>query len=98
MSDLDEILDIKTEELKEKAFNEFLSFKDNVDGFTVNHKGKSYVFEVHAYKSNNGIKIMVECARNMFFLSMFGKAKYFYVHQDGRVKNITGIEFETLPP
>ena len=97
MSQLEEILDTKTQELKKRAFNEWASLRNNFDCFTTNYRGESYVFEVHVYKSGDGFKIMVECARNVFFLSMFGKAKYFYIYQDGRVKDISGIEFEELP-
>jgi hypothetical protein len=97
MSKLDQILDLKTQELKSKLFNELSSFVNNVECFSANYEGKSYSFEVHVYKSGDGLKVMVECSRNIFLLRMFGKAQYFYIYKDGKVKDISGNEFEELP-
>ena len=97
MSRLEEILNLKTQELKNRSFNELISLINNVECFTANYKAKSYTFEVHAYKSGDGLKIMVECSRNIFLLRMFGKAQYFYIYKDGRVKDISGNEFEEMP-
>lgn len=94
MSKLEEILNSKTQELKDRSFDELSSLTNNIECFSVNHKNKSYSFEVHVYESDDGLKVMIECSRNIFLLRMFGKAQYFYIYKNGKVKDISGNEFE----
>lgn len=92
-SKLDEILELKTEEIMKRSFDELLKLVNNVECFVADRNKQSYSFEVHVYKFNNSLKVMVECSRNIFFLRMFGKQKYFSIDDGGRTQNISGEEF-----
>ncbi len=91
MSLLKEILEIKTEEFKNKSYDELSTFIDKTGHFKIMHKGKSFVFEIHAYKKDEELRIMVECSKEIFFFGHFGRAKYFSINKSGELKDIEGF-------
>ena len=96
MSILEEILDIKTEELKKKTYEEFMALPDNFLGFTAIYKSKSFYFEVHLIKKDNEILVRIQCSRNIPILRCFSLAKYFSISETGAVKDIPGEVYECM--
>lgn len=94
MRELEEVLHSKTVEYKHKSYVELRRIVDNVELFETIHKNRSYNFEIHAIFGNeNEIKVMVECSRNILLLNFIGKAEYFAITPDGKVRDIEGEEF-----
>jgi hypothetical protein len=91
MSLLKEILEIKTEEFKNKSYDELSVFVNKTGYFKIIHMGKSFVLEIHAYKNDDELRIMIECSRSIFSIGHFGRAKYFSINKSGEVKNIEGF-------
>lgn len=94
MSILEEILNIKTEELKKKTYEEFVALQDNFLGFTTNYKSKSFYFEVHLIKKDNEILARIQCSRDILILRCFSLSKYFSISETGIVKDIPGEVYE----
>ena len=90
MSRLEKILNIKTQELRQRSYKEWLSLVNKVEIFFANYCDKKYEFEIQPYITKNGIKIMISCAYAGFFLNMFAKHKYLFVTSDNLAKDMDG--------
>ena len=92
-TDLEKVLDKKTTEFRSKPYREILEISKDVLCFNERFNDKSYAFEVRCEVLDSGrIKVMVDCARNIFPLVMFGKARYFAISPDGRTEDLLNHE------
>ncbi len=93
MTILEEILQITSEDYKKRPYADFCKIVDEVLLFRRKHKGKSFLFEIHAHEvANQEIKVMVEC-KPKCFLCIWGRHHYFTVNPDGAVNDIDGEEY-----
>jgi transcription elongation GreA/GreB family factor len=96
MKPLEEALDAKLAELKQKPYPEIEAIVSDVKLFCEDHKGRSYAFELQAQRDNDGeIRVMVECSRNLPLLAFFGKHRYFSMAPDGTTKEIDAKKYWT---
>lgn len=94
MTELQEILNITTEKYKKKTYSELEKILTEVQCFNEKHKRKEYNFEIQVIKGKNQeLKVMVQCSRNLFFISMFSKHRYFSITPEGEVNNLDGGEY-----
>ena len=94
MTDLDDALKIEEKEWREMPYPEIESIIGDVKCYIKNHNGKSFQFEIHTKtgKAQNEIIVMVECSKNSFFGSFFGKTRYFAKSINGNIREIEGDE------
>ncbi len=90
---LEEFLMNKTEEIKKWPYEDLLLSTDMIKAFSENYQNHKINIEIESIKTNDGLKVMVECSVLRFFLSYVGKQKFFYKSKNGDVKDIDGSEF-----
>jgi len=94
MSELEKALDKVSSEYKLKTYAELKSYSSEVQCFVIEHCNKEYSCEVHVLVDKDEVvKVMLECSRNLFLLSFFGKHKYFSMKPSGDIFDIDGSDY-----
>jgi hypothetical protein len=87
----------RSSKYKVKTYSEFEDIVGKVvmDNFVF--RNRKYCCEVQALlNKENEILVMIECARNIFPLSFFGKHKYFAIKPNGEKRDISSEEYWAL--